>query len=91
MDQKLKDHLLSKDTWIRVVFMILCGIANYILQFVLWLIAIIQLISTLATGKPNHKLLSFTSGLSTFSYQMVKFLLYNSEEKPYPFSAWPKG
>jgi hypothetical protein len=56
---------------------------------VVWVIAVFQLISLLLTGQINQNLLPFGQGLSTFLYQVLRFLTFNTEEKPFPFSEWP--
>lgn len=87
--KKLKSSLLVADRWIRLLFMILFAIVNYFVQIVSWLIAIVQFIVTIVTGKPNQNLLSLSEGLSGFSFQVLKYLMYVTDERPYPFSPWP--
>lgn len=92
MDTKnLKSSLLVADRWIRLLFMILFAIVNYFVQIVSWLIAIVQFIVTIVTGKPNQNLLSFSEGLSGFSFHILKYLMYVTDEKPYPFNSWPSS
>lgn len=87
--KKLKASLLVADRWIRLLFMILFAIVNYFVQIISWFIAIVQFIITLVTGKPNKNLLSLSEGLSGFSFHILKYLMYVTDEKPYPFSSWP--
>ena len=89
MDVSLKNRLLSKDHWLRLLFMIVFAAVNYFVQFVIWIIAAIQIILTFVLGSPNQNLVRFGQGISDFSYHILKFLTYNAEEKPYPFSPWP--
>ena len=35
--------------------------------------------------------LSLGQGLSTYIYQILQYLNFNSDYQPYPFGAWPKG
>jgi len=39
----------------------------------------------------NERLLDFSSDLSVYIYQILQFLTFNSEAKPYPFAVWPNG
>jgi len=87
--KKLKSSLMVADRWIRLLFMVLFAVVNYLVQIVSWVIAVIQFIVTLVTGKPNQNLLSLAEGLSKFSLHILRYLMYATEEKPYPFSAWP--
>jgi len=87
--KKLKSSLVVADKWIRLIFMILFAIVNYLLQFVIWIIALVQFVLTLITGKPNQNLLSLGEGLSKFSLHILRYLMFVTDEKPYPFSEWP--
>lgn len=87
--KKLKSSLMVADKWIRLVFMILFAVVNYLLQIVSWFIAAVQFIITLITGKPNQNLLGLGEGLSKFSLHILQYIMFVTDEKPYPFSAWP--
>jgi hypothetical protein len=87
--KKLKSSLMVADKWIRLVFMILFAVVNYLLQIVSWVIAAVQFVLTLITGKPNQNLLSLGDGLSKFSLHILRYLMFVTDEKPYPFSEWP--
>ncbi len=87
--KKLKASLMVADRWIRLLFMVVFAIVNYLVQIASWLIAAAQFIITLVTGKPNKNLLNLGEGLSGFSFHILKYLMYVTDEKPYPFSSWP--
>jgi hypothetical protein len=44
---------------------------------------------SLITGEDNQHLRRFGHSLSTYIYDVLKFLCYSSEEKPFPFADWP--
>lgn len=88
MDDSLKEKLLSKDKWLRVLFMIAFAIAGNFVQYIVWFIAVIQVVLTLVTGSPNQNLVRLGQGLSAFAYHIMRYLTYNVEEKPYPFTPW---
>lgn len=90
MNEEVKQRLAAKENWFRALFMLLFGIINYLVQFVIYLVALFQFVTHLITGKPNQHLLSFGQNLSTYSYQIMQFLTYNRQEKPYPFAEWPQ-
>ena len=52
-------------------------------------VAVFQFVVVLITGKQNGNLTTFGDGLSRFVYQIAKFLTFNTEDKPFPFSEWP--
>lgn len=85
----VRDHLSNKDTWLRLLYMILFGIAFEIVKFVTYFVAIVQILFKLFTGDVQPRLSAFGASLATFLHQAVEFLACRSEVKPYPWSAWP--
>ena len=51
-----------------------------------------QFVVLIIVGKINEPVRSFGQNLSTYLYQVVRFLTYTSEQRPFPFgTAWPDG
>lgn len=90
-NEELKSNLLSSKHWIRLAYMVLFAIILYVVSFIMSVVVIIQFIISLITGQNNLNLRSFGYSLSTYIYQTLQFLTYNSEEKPFPFADWPKA
>ncbi len=57
----------------------------------LWAITAIQFLFKLFTGEPNRQLRGFGQSLGTFVYDVILFLTFQSDEKPFPFAPWPNG
>ena len=91
MDEKLKKNLLSESVWLRGLYMLLFYAISSIMIMLLVFIAGVQWILTLVTTKPNKNLHTFTAGGNNYLYQIFKFLTFNAEEKPFPFSDWPSS
>lgn len=89
MDNNLKGKLLVKDKWLRGLFMLFFIIIKYLVAWLIVLIALFQFVADLLTSKPNDKLLEFTKNLNAYLLQVVNFLTFNSENKPFPFTNWP--
>ncbi len=85
-----KSTLVVSSKWVRLLFMILFAICYGILRWIAYFLAVIQFLVVLVTNKPHEGLLRFSQGLSYYSYQIVRFLTYNTEERPFPFSPWPQ-
>jgi hypothetical protein len=60
-------------------------------KVIIFAIVIFQFLLTVVTGKTNKKLVVLGLSLSTYSYQILTFLTFNSDYHPYPFGAWPSG
>lgn len=71
--------------------MLLFVIVYPIAEIVIWGIALFQFGSQLLTGETNPRLIELGQRLSTYIYQILRFVSFNSEEPPYPFSDWPSG
>jgi len=90
--ETLKDKLSNKDKWIRLIFMILFAVVIYWVALILiWLIAAFQFIYALLVSRPNQALLPFADSLSQYIHQIVMFLTFVTEEKPFPFKSWPSA
>ena len=83
------DRLLSAEHWLRFAFMVLFAIILGVASYVMAVLVILQFFWALIAGEGNDKLREFGSSLSQFIYQALRFLTYNSNDKPFPFSDWP--
>lgn len=83
-----KKNIASSNIWVRGFFMILFFMVGYIIRCLVLLISFFQFIYTICCGKPNTKLLQFGNGLGAYVYQIIMFITFNTEEKPYPFAEW---
>ena len=54
------------------------------------LIALFQFLCTLIAGKPNDNARCFGKDLSLYAAEIIQFLSYNTDRKPWPFSPWPE-
>ena len=68
-----------------VVYVLLCWVARVVLAAVV----LFQFGTMLLTGRVNERLLAFGQSLSMYNYQIIRYLTYNSEEKPFPLNPWP--
>ncbi len=73
----------------RALYTILFLIIIRLISTVLFVIAITQFIYSWLTGEPNEKILYFTEGLAEYSKQLVSYVGFNTDEKPWPAGDWP--
>lgn len=90
-NQQLKSNLTSSKHWLRLVFMLLFAAVLQLASIVMWVLVAAQFLFSLITGEDNLHLRRFGHSLSTYIYDVLKFLCYSSEEKPFPFADWPAG
>ena len=87
--EQLKKNITSADHWIRLLFMILFAFVLQVASIVVGAVVILQFIFALITGSSNANLRQLGSSLTRYIADTLKFLTYNSEEKPFPFADWP--
>jgi len=74
---------------VRALFMVFFIVVYSISKFLIVGLALFQLLTVLLAEKPNEQVLKFSQGLSVYIYQVIQYVSFNSELKPFPFSAWP--
>ncbi len=88
-NEELKGNLTSSKHWLRLLFMILFAVVLYVAAIVMSFLVALQFLFSLITGKDNRNLREFGQSLARYIYQTLRFLTYNSEQKPFPFDDWP--
>lgn len=76
----------EKAQLIRLLYMVLYGFVLYLTMSVLAIVVIVQFIFALFSGSPNAAIRRFSQDLARFIQQIVLFLTYNDERKPFPFN-----
>ena len=89
MDTELKDNLRKRQTWLRGLYMLLFIVIFHVAEFVVGAVVLLQFLFTLFTGMTNTRLLQFGQSLSRYVYGILRFLTFNSEDLPFPFTDWP--
>lgn len=87
----MRDSLLSADTWLRVIFILLFWILLTVVGWVLGAVVFVQLIVVLFTGDRNMQLVTFGDDLGQYLKQIVNYICFVDDEKPFPFSDFPSG
>ena len=80
-----KDEILKSSKWIRFIFMVLYAFAiNFALTICVGL-AFVQFLFVLFTSKVNTSIANVNSYIIEFFDDSLAFLLFQTEEKPFPF------
>jgi len=87
----VKENLQDGGVWMRLLFMLVFSVIYSVAEVVLVMVVVFQFFCVLLSGKRNDQVLSLGEQLSTYIYQVLRYLTYNSDERPYPFSAWPQA
>jgi len=86
----LEKNVTAKSTWIRLLYMIVMAIAWSIAVFVTSAVVVLNFLYVLLTGKTNSRLTEFGQSLASYLYQIVRFMTFNTDTRPFPIDAeWP--
>jgi len=86
----VKDNASNIDTWLRGLFILIFGVIFYFLYGIIWLLVVFQFITKVLTGNLNDNLSNFSESLTRFAFQILLYITFQSEERPFPFSPWPE-
>ena len=88
----IETHVKQRSTWLRLLFMLIVAALYAVSRVVVAAVVVLQFFWVLFTGETKQPLREFGQSLATYTYQIVRFLTFNTEEKPFPFDAdWPSG
>jgi len=89
---KLSNKLVNPKHWVRLLLMGLMYIILFsLVQFIVTITLLVQWVLVLLSGEPNMRLQQFTKGLNIYAYQILEFINFNSETRPFPLSDWPES
>ncbi len=73
-----------KDRWMRGLYALILILFFFVAKCVVIIIAIVQFISSVATGQINNQLKELGGQLGIYIKKIVDFITYSSDEKPFP-------
>lgn len=89
MTTDIKQNLKTRTTWLRGLYILVFAVIYSIAEIVVAAVVLFQFLSTLFTATKNQRLLDFGNNLTSFIYQVLQYLTFNSDNKPFPFDEWP--
>ncbi len=90
-ENKVESCIKDKSVWMRLLYMLLFTALYSVAEIVIFAVAVYQFLSVLFTGSKDEKILDLGKSLSAYAYQVLQFLMFNTEEKPFPMSDWPEA
>lgn len=86
---EIRENLKQQDSWLRLLFIVIYAAALWVTSIVLFFVVVIQFLSVLFTREAQENLLRFGGRLAEYVRQIVAYMTFNSEHKPFPFGDWP--
>lgn len=91
-ERPIEENLKSRGTWTRLLFMVICGILISIASFVGGFVVVLGFLWVLVTGEVNRQLREVGQSIAAYIYEIIRFLTFNTEERPFPLGGdWPSG
>lgn len=87
---ELEQNVKQKSTWVRLFFMIVFALLYGLSRVVIGAVVVIQFFYVLLTGEAKEQLKTFGHSLAIYSYEIIDYLTFNTDDKPFPFEgSWP--
>ena len=89
---KMEQNLKSRTTWLRLLFMAIFGLIISLTGMVGTVIVVLGFFWVLFTGEVNQELRQIGQAIASYMYEIVRYLTFNTDEKPFPFGGrWPSA
>ena len=83
-------NLKQGSAWVRVILMIAFAVVLYvIIPAIVLVLMLSQTLFVFITGDSNDNLRVLGTALSKYIFEVLQFLSYASDNRPFPFSAFP--
>jgi len=90
--QDLQNKIANPGHWLRLLLMgLMFIILFYLINFIIAITMVVQWILVLLSGETNTRLQRFSKGMNRYAYQILEFITFNSETRPFPLSDWPES
>ncbi len=87
-----EENIKSRATWLRLVFMVVFYVLASVASLVASVVIVLGFLWVLFSGETNLRLQRAGQSIASYIYQIIRYLTFNSDEKPYPFDAdWPSA
>ena len=83
------DRIKDTNSWLRILLMFGYLVVLYVIALLAVVIMVGQTIFVLGSGAPNSNLVIFGEALAEYIKQIIDFLFYKSNTKPFPFAPFP--
>ena len=83
------DRIKNSNSWLRILLMFGYLVVLYVIALLAVVIMVAQTLFVFASGSPNSNLVIFGEALAEYIKQIIDFLFYKSNTKPFPFAPFP--
>ena len=83
------ENIKQGSTWLRILFMLGFCVVLYVVGVVVFVLTLAQALFSVFTGSDNRNLRLLGSSIAEYVSQVLYFVTYNSELRPFPFTPFP--
>jgi hypothetical protein len=89
--EELEGEEISRgETGIRILLSLLFALVWSVVEMVLLALVVFELAFALITERaPGDRIRGFANRVVSYAYRIFRYLTYNDEVAPFPFSDWP--
>lgn len=81
----LEENIRSRSTWLRLLFMLVYYVLATLTSAVLTVVVVLSFFWMLFTGEKNGQLQQAGQVSGAYLYEIIRYLTFNTEDKPFPF------
>ena len=81
----IEENIKSRSTWLRLLFMVIFYVIATGTCAVLSVVVVLGFFWVLFTGEKNSQLQQAGQVIAAYLYEIVRYLTFNTEDKPFPF------
>jgi hypothetical protein len=89
VEPAVEDSERVRNPWARALYILFFGFCYGIAEVVIAAIVLVQLVMSIAFGAVNARLLRAGEQMTAYVCQLLLFVTFNSEKRPFPFADWP--
>jgi len=89
MNEELASKLRDTNAWTRILYIVMFGLVLYVAAAVVLLVVLLLVVFTLLTGERDARMQGFAASLAEYVAQVLRYITYNTDVRPFPFSDWP--
>ncbi|MEJ2274659.1 MAG: DUF4389 domain-containing protein [Woeseiaceae bacterium] len=88
----VEDNIKSRATWTRLLYMVIAYVLVSLAGLVGSVVVVLGFLMVLFTGNVNNDLRDVGQSLARYIYENVRYLTFNTDERPFPFGGkWPSA
>ncbi len=81
----IEENIKSRSTWLRLLFMVVFYVVATVTTAVLTVVVVLGFFWLLFTGEKNRQLQQAGQVIGAYLYEIIRYLTFNTEDKPFPF------